>query len=185
MGSYPPPMDIECPKESQSLHRSCSWTRTLNGAQTSPRGLVERVVETTFGIVSSNQIVDSRLFSSTLFFSWTIFFKCLVALDQTTWPFGSSPTFSLIIILGVITSLLNHGLTHRVYQWLDRITMSVLVSMTLVPTLWTSDFQWPHVWIFFACLCFVWSKLNADQEDIRVKSHQTSHVMAALSALTL
>lgn len=136
------------------------------------------------------QIVDSKLYSSSLYFTWAILFKCIQGLDRRAWPFRGAPTddpvlLTLVILFGVVTSLLNHGLTHSVFQWLDRITMGVLVSMTLVPTIYTRDFQWPHVWIFFACLCFVWSKLNADTEDVRVKAHQTSHHMAALSALTL
>jgi hypothetical protein len=92
---------------------------------------------------------------------------------------------SFIIVFGVLTSLLNHGLTHTVYQWLDRVTMVVLVAFTLGPTLWTASFELYHVWIFFACLAFVWSKMNSDQEDVRVKSHQASHACAGLASLSL
>lgn len=125
------------------------------------------------------------MYASTLSFTWVVLFKCLIGLDTVSWPFATDPLVTCVIVLGVITSLLNHGLTHIAFQWMDRITMAVLVSMTLVPTLWTQDFQWPHVWIFFACLCFLWSKLNTDDEETRVKAHQTSHHMAAMSALSL
>lgn len=36
-----------------------------------------------------------------------------------------------------------------------------------------------HFLVFLAVIAFVWSKLNTDNEDLRIKSHQVSHRMAA------
>ena len=124
-------------------------------------------------------MVDSQLFSSTLQFTLTTLFKILESLDTSQWAFGNSIVLSLVTILGVITSLLNHGFTHSAFVWMDRVTIVCLVFMTLVPTIWTEDFHMIHAWVFLGCLSFVWSKINVDDDFTRTVAHQASHRMAA------
>jgi hypothetical protein len=59
-------------------------------------------------------MVDTRLYSTSLAFTWPVFFKILKGLDQSQWSFRNDMVLSFIIVFGVLTSLLNHGLTHSV-----------------------------------------------------------------------
>ena len=131
----------------------------------------------------SNKIVDSRLYSSTLQFTLSSFLKVLQGLDRRSWPFGNF-LITFVTLAGVLTSLLNHGLTHIVFQWLDRITIASLVCLTLMPTLY-QPFQMVHAIIFFGVLSFVWSKLNTDDDELCTYAHKTSHLMASWASLSL
>jgi hypothetical protein len=65
---------------------------------------------------------------------------------------------------------------------MDRISIVVLVLYVLSPMLTRTEMSQlkpHHFLVFLAVLAFLWSKLNTDNEDLSVKSHQVSHRLAA------
>ena len=89
---------------------------------------------------------------------------------------------TFLFLWGTLTSLLNHGFTHNVFQWMDRISIIVLVIYVLSPLLLRTDMhnlKPLHFVVFLAVIAFLWSKFNYDNEELRVKSHQVSHRLAA------
>lgn len=124
-------------------------------------------------------MVQSELFAS----SWVMAIALWIRLAAGTWP--QDPYLIGLSISAVLTSLWNHGSTNVVALWFDRVIVSLLGLYILVPCVIAGSFTLTQCLLWISVLCFFWSKLNAHDEDLRVRAHKNSHYWAAAGALSL